>query len=139
MRSSLLFELKGAVIFKHNLLRWASNFKNCCYFDSCEATQQELNPVYSNYDCIVAVDKLAELQVNDNNDKSLEKLKNFQTKNNDWLFGFLSYDIKNEIEDLHSNNNDCLDFPALHFFRPKLVFFIKEGTLTIEYYCEHYS
>ncbi len=41
---------------------------------------------------------------------------------NDWLFGYLSYDLKNEIEELNSENHDGLDFPCLHFWQPQLVF-----------------
>ena len=36
-----------------------------------------------------------------------------------WLFGFLSYDLKNELETLNSQNEDRLGFPGLIFFEPK--------------------
>lgn len=39
----------------------------------------------------------------------------------DWLFGVLGYDLKNEIEDLSSQNFDGLQFPDLCFFIPKWV------------------
>ncbi|MDX5446766.1 MAG: aminodeoxychorismate synthase component I [Bacteroidota bacterium] len=35
-----------------------------------------------------------------------------------WLFGYLSYDIKNQIEDLTSSNEDLVGLPELWFFRP---------------------
>ncbi len=44
------------------------------------------------------------------------------TKTNaDWLFGYLSYDLKNQIEELSSENHDGLSFPAFHFWQPLLV------------------
>ena len=39
----------------------------------------------------------------------------------DWWFGFLSYDLKNEIEKLESSRPDGLDAPLLSFFRPAFV------------------
>ena len=50
---------------------------------------------------------------------SLEDLKS-QLKNiNSKAFGYLSYDLKNELEDLKSNNSDKLNFDSLFFFEGK--------------------
>lgn len=38
-----------------------------------------------------------------------------------WLFGVLGYDLKNELEDLHSKNSDGLAFPDLCFFIPEYI------------------
>jgi len=38
-----------------------------------------------------------------------------------WLFGHLSYDLKNEIEELSSANPDKIQFPDLFFFEPEIV------------------
>jgi para-aminobenzoate synthetase component 1 len=38
-----------------------------------------------------------------------------------YIFGFLSYDLKNELEDLSSNNQDRLEVPELFFWVPKNV------------------
>ena len=53
-----------------------------------------------------------------------EKLKEYQTYTNDWIFGYLTYDLKNDVEDLKSNNFDGLEFPDLYFFQPKKLFLI---------------
>ena len=43
-------------------------------------------------------------------------LKQFVDEYQDWVFGYLSYDLKNEVEpSLSSNNPDQLDFPTAHF------------------------
>lgn len=39
----------------------------------------------------------------------------------DWLFGYMSYDLKNHIEELSSDNKDGLSFPLFHFWQPLLV------------------
>ncbi|MGO1596804.1 MAG: anthranilate synthase component I family protein [Sphingobacterium sp.] len=49
-------------------------------------------------------------------------LEEFRTKNpNQWMPGFLSYDLKNEIEALQSRHENLLDFPDAYFFVPKIV------------------
>lgn len=42
-----------------------------------------------------------------------------------WLFGFLSYDLKNYVEELKSENSDALQFPDLCFFEPQILVRIK--------------
>jgi para-aminobenzoate synthetase component 1 len=54
--------------------------------------------------------------------KSLEQLKEYHNEKKDWLFGAFSYDLKNEIEDLASENIDEHHFPNLVFFQPKWIF-----------------
>jgi para-aminobenzoate synthetase component 1 len=49
------------------------------------------------------------------------------------LFGYLSYDLKNDIEELHSNNYDGLHFPDLFFFQPKKLFLLKGNQLELHY------
>ena len=64
---------------------------------------------------------------------SFDNLFNFQNHKQDWLFGYMSYDLKNEIEDLKSENLDFLNFPSLHFFQPKWVFEIIENQVKIHF------
>lgn len=53
---------------------------------------------------------------------SLNKLQEFIDENsNKYLFGFLSYDLKNDIENLVSENYDGSHFPDLHFWVPEVV------------------
>jgi para-aminobenzoate synthetase component 1 len=47
-------------------------------------------------------------------------------------FGYLSYDLKNDVESLQSNNFDGLHFADLFFFQPK-KFFIKRKRAEIQY------
>lgn len=51
----------------------------------------------------------------------------------DWLFGYLGYDLKNEIANLTSSNPDGLHFPKMLFFRPAIVFAVQNNILTIHY------
>lgn len=57
---------------------------------------------------------------------SFEKLR--QWISDDWVFGGLSYDLKNELEVLSSANPDYLEFPDIYFTIPEYVISIdKEG------------
>lgn len=86
---------------------------------------------YSRYDCIVAsgVDEWVPLP----GEAVFEHLKQFKSSNNDWLLGYLSYDIKNELEKLSSTNSDGLKFPNAKFFVPQVVLLLNGNTLEIEY------
>ena len=63
---------------------------------------------------------------------SFEKLQAFYEQNKDWMFGYFSYDLKNETDNLTSENIDNLHFPNLFFFIPKVVFNLKEDTLFVD-------
>lgn len=50
-------------------------------------------------------------------------LFSFHQEKKDWLFGHINYDLKNNLEDLNSDNPDFLDFPDLLFFIPETVIY----------------
>lgn len=86
---------------------------------------------YSSYDVVVAVDAFTSLQTDCSN--AFQDLQQYQSQTKDWLFGYLSYDLKNDIEELHSDNFDGLTFPDLFFFQPKKLFLIKGNQLEMQY------
>ncbi len=63
----------------------------------------------------------------------LEKLNEFICIPNSWKFGYLSYDLKNEFEDLRSSNIDTLGFPEIHFFIPQTLFKIEKDNISLIY------
>lgn len=112
MRTSFTFQVIDAQAFKAGLLEWGRQFQKFCVLDSnnWNGNQNEL---------IAAVGSLDEINPHKN---SFEELKKFHFETNDWLFGHLSYDLKNETENLSSENFDGLNFPQMHFFRPEYIF-----------------
>ena len=86
---------------------------------------------YSSYDCMLAVDAFTSVKTDYHN--AFEDLKQYQQTTKDWLFGYLSYDLKNDVEVLHSNNFDGLDFPDLFFFQPKKIVTLKGSQIEIQY------
>lgn len=61
------------------------------------------------------------------------KLETFQAASKSPIFGYLSYDLKNELEDLHSARPDFLQFPAMSFFAPVYLFKYRAGKLHCSY------
>ena len=126
MRVSIDKNIANPKLFKEQLLSWAQQFREVVFLDSNSYPQQ-----YSNFDCILAVDAFTSLQTDYYN--AFEDLKQYQQNTKDWLFGYLSYDLKNDTEKLESNNFDGLGFPDLFFFQPKKIFILKDNELEIQY------
>ncbi len=80
---------------------------------------------------MMAVDAFTSLKTDFHN--AFEDLKQYQQTTKDWLFGYLSYDLKNDTESLESSNFDGLHFPDLFFFQPKKIFLLKGNQLEIQY------
>jgi para-aminobenzoate synthetase component I len=118
--------LKHSELFVENLLSWSQQFDDIVWLDSNNYNQE-----YTSYDAILAVDAFTSLQSDYEN--AFEKLKEYQSVTSDWIFGYLTYDLKNDVEDLQSNNFDALHFPDLYFFQPKKLFLFKGSTVEIQY------
>lgn len=126
MRTSIIKHIENPFQFKQQVLTWAQQFREVVFLDSNDYPQQ-----YSSYDCILAVDAFTSIKTDYHN--AFEDLKQYQQISKDWLFGYLAYDLKNDIEILNSNNFDGLDFPDLFFFQPKKLFLLKGNQLEIQY------
>ena len=131
MRTSFIQDITQLVDFKKQLLRWSQQFREVTFMDSNQYEQD-----YSNYDWILAVDAFTAVKTDYFN--AFEDLKQYQQSSRDWIFGYLSYDLKNDTENLNSANFDGLEFPDLFFFQPKKLFLAKGNQLEIRYlhFCE---
>lgn len=126
MRTKHIHTANPTKNFKNQLLVWAQQFDDAVWLDSNNYQQN-----YSNYDAILAVDAFTSIQT-DYTD-AFSKLKEYQILTNDWVFGYLTYDLKNDFEALNSKNYDGLEFPDLYFFQPKKLFLIKDNQVEIQY------
>ena len=125
-RTSIQFQVKNIAEFKKQLLLWAKQFEVAVWLDSNNYDQK-----YSNFDAVLAVDAVSKIETSYEN--AFSQLKKFQSEVNDFIFGYLSYDLKNDIENLTSSNFDSLHFPDLFFFQPKKLVVIKGNTIEIKY------
>lgn len=126
MRTSIFKHISNTKEFKTQLLNWSNQFREVVFLDSNDYQQE-----YSSYDLIIAVDAFTSIKTDFVN--AFEDLLQYQSNSKDWLFGYLSYDLKNDIENLKSQNFDGLEFPDLYFFQPKKLFLLKENQLEIQY------
>ena len=62
---------------------------------------------------------------------AFKELQDFVNEERDWIFGHLAYDLKNEVENLSSQNFDGIQFPDLFFFVPEIVLLLKKEILEI--------
>jgi len=84
---------------------------------------------YFSYNTIIAAGAVNYLESSSN---SLINLQKFINKSNDWLFGHLSYDLKNEIEPkLSSTKPNFVGFPNTFFFQPKFIIIINNNSIQI--------
>jgi len=130
LRTQHIYIIQDSETFKSKLLFWAQQFDDVLWLDS-NVDNQLHHQKYSNYDAVLAVDAFTSIKTDYLN--AFEKLKEYQSTTKDWIFGYLAYDLKNDVEVLSSNNFDGLAFPELYFFQPKKLFLLKGNEITIEY------
>ena len=106
------------------MLNWANQFNICCLLDN-----HHYNLSHHKYECVVAAGAKRFVEANAGN--ALTRLQAFIHQENDWMFGHLSYDLKNEIEQLHSARHDGIKFPDMFFFVPEIVLQLDENSLSI--------
>ena len=94
--------------FKRIVYQNASQYKHCCILDSCQLNTGKYDGKY-------------ELLAAFGAEKIIQNLIDLDNHQNDWLFGILSYDLKNEFEDLTSSNTSIIETPNLLFFVPKII------------------
>mgnify|MGYP005990288903 CR=1 FL=1 len=112
--------------FKQNLLNWSQQYNTVIWLDSNKYHQQ-----YTSFDCALAVEEFTSIKTDYHN--AFEKLKEYQTITKDYIFGYISYDAKNDVEKLNSANFDGLNFADLFFFQPQKLIFIKGNTIEFHY------
>ncbi len=70
---------------------------------------------------------------------AFKKLNSFRKEINDWAFGWINYDVKNELENLSSLNPMQFNNPLMYFAQPKIVFEIEGKNIKCHYFEEHHS
>ncbi len=83
---------------------------------------------YHSFDCLLAVDAI---QIFSPEKNIFPQLDEFYNNCNDWIFGHLNYDLKNEIENLHSAKTNKIGFPDIFLFQPAVVIAINKNAVEI--------
>src|SRR5205809_863382 len=104
---------------RQQILQLTSKYTHFSVLDSCAHVDFENNPV--NYKLIAGFGLHKFVSCDKNWLNEMDAFVSDESNNRYWKFGFLSYDLKNEIEHLSSTNPDAINFPLLHFFIPETV------------------
>ena len=81
------------------------------------------------FECIAGCGAAQSIAANEKN--NFRKVDQFKNENTDWIFGHVSYDLKNEIENLSSENEDLISFPGFYFFIPEIVIILSKEKVEI--------
>ena len=123
MRSSYTFPNKGALT-DDRLLAFTNEFR----YSSILMSNNVKNDLYSSYETIVAV---GATKILSSEKDSFKKLRKFHSEYKDWMFGFLSYELKNEIDNLDSDNISNINIPNLFFYIPETVLLFSKDIITV--------
>jgi para-aminobenzoate synthetase component 1 len=115
-RNKSTFTVTDIHAFQNKMLYWLKQYNIFCFLHNNLPITN-----YNDYTYIVGIGSI-------NTYSKLEQLDD----NDDWLFGHLGYNLKNEIETLTSNKEDYIGFDNIGFFSPQHVIYLTENVLTIE-------
>lgn len=128
MLSTAKYLLDNTSLFTEKALYWASLFNSACFLHS----QGYKNDSYSEFDTLVAAGVQEEF-IAGIPSTNLSSLQVFLAKYPQrWIPGFLSYDLKNELEELQSRHENHQNIPHTYFFVPQHVIIVKDREATIE-------
>jgi para-aminobenzoate synthetase component I len=108
---------------KLKMLNWSKQFSIFCLLDDNHNAEDQT------FDCLIGAGNIKTLKASAGT--AFFELENFIKEEQDWAFGHIGYDLKNEVEQLTSGNRDSAGFPDIFFFIPEVVFILKDKELKI--------
>ncbi|MFN8258754.1 MAG: anthranilate synthase component I family protein [Bacteroidales bacterium] len=130
MRDFVEFYIDDFQRLLNGILEWGQGFNHFVLLNS----NQDKCPgqLHQKYDLLAGAGSIKVCRTDSG--ENFARFKEFNQNHNDWIFGYLSYDLKNEIEILESQNFDGIGFNQMLFFIPEYVFILKHKKLRIEYF-----
>lgn len=119
----MIFNIQNKEYFREKALLWAQKFSHFAWLDD-----NQIPYLYNGFPNVLAVGKKSVITPDQNGFNSLQEWIN---KNQGWLFGFFTYDLKNEIEKLQSKNPEYIQFPSICFFEPEHLLLFEENQVTV--------
>jgi para-aminobenzoate synthetase component 1 len=128
MRRKLEFDTIESISI-NRLLNFCRRFEPLVVLNSNTKEQIHTDP-YHQFDILIGAGLIERLtETND----LFGQIKKTHLANPDWWFGYVSYDVKNQLEHLESNNNDGIQALEIFLFRPQYVFAFNGAKLSVEY------
>ena len=128
------FPTKNTTFSLPRLIGWLSSFKHSVLFNS---SGNDFHHHWNLPECDVLAACGAISVFSPGEAKSLQGLANYHQDTKDWIFGHVSYELKNELESLSSEHPDHVGFPIVHFFQPEYLLMLEGDTLRILYSPQH--
>ena len=133
-RTRSSFPVDNLIDLKTKMLNWVKTTyvdnvnrnQPVCYLDSNQHQDK-----YGKFEALLAIGSIKELKMN--TPGCLDALQGFHEETQDWLLGYLSYDLKNEIEDISSSNEDLQQSPELFFFQPEKLLVLRKNVIEFHY------
>lgn len=100
--------------FHQKALHWSGQFDEISFFNSNGMSDQ-----WGKFEQILAVKALFSFRANQNVFDGLDAF--LKLHRSEFIPGFLSYDLKNEVEPLQTTGTDQLEFPEAYFFVPAIT------------------
>ncbi|MGV3588638.1 MAG: anthranilate synthase component I family protein [Adhaeribacter sp.] len=110
--------------FKQKALAWANTYELVAFYE-----HNNIAYPYHGFENILAVSNATQPLIDPAN--AFPSLSDALANAEDILYGFLGYDLKNQVEKLSSRNPDFLGFPLIYFFKPEITISLKPGGFTI--------
>lgn len=120
--TNCIFTISDPENAKRKMLGWANRFSIFCFLDN-----HDYQTNYHSVECVLAIGAKKFLT-----GYTLKELQLFIDNSPAWLFGHLSYDLKNEIEGLSSMHSSRLGFPDIFFFEPEMIIHLSGNKMKIE-------
>lgn len=121
------YSLSRESISLEQLQFWASQFRQVTILDNHTNAGYSYPGTHS-FDLLIGVGAIAEFHTTTD---AFEQLQQFHDQQQDWLLGYLTYDLKNQLEQLSSQNHDEIQIPEIHFFQPQYLFLIREDEIQL--------
>lgn len=125
MMASAIFQVQ-ADEFLSKALSWSQGFDQLCLFES-----NGFQSPYAQVERMLAVG--AQVVFTPKAGAStFEQLAHFKSRYPDsWIPGFLSYDLKNELEELQTQHPNRIGFPDAYFFVPRILIQFEKNQVNI--------
>lgn len=116
---------------RDQLLYYMGDLPDAILLDSNTAADPPVPVTGIRYDFLGGTGVADEISSDTHSLDDLQRFIETHREKQNFVFGYLSYDLKNEFEKLTSSKPDHLQFPLWRFFVPEKLFIASGGTLDI--------
>lgn len=123
VRNSAIFPLSDTGKFIKEALIWSQGYDHFTYY-----TPNQISYPFQPFKHFMGVGALDLISPREN---AFDQVFKFHQEKKDWLLGYFGYDLKNQTEDLSSNNIDHIGAPDCYFYQPQHMLFFHPGKVEI--------